>query len=92
MSYETDPIVITINKLLEESPEGVKIIATELLKKIIETTGIKPVDSPSALSKHIKNKLQFDLLAYGGIHYKPAPENGGSSGRKMFFCKIKKDT
>lgn len=91
LSYETDPIVITINKLLEESPEGVKIIATELLKKIIETTGIKPVDSPSALSKHIKNKLQFDLLAYGGIHYEPPPENGGSSGRKMFFCKINKD-
>ncbi len=88
LSYETDPIVITINKLLEESPEGVKIIATDLLKKIIETTGIKPVDTPSALSKHIKNKLQFDLLAYGRIHYEPAPENGGSSGRKMFFCKI----
>ena len=91
LSYETDPIVITINKLLEESPEGVKITASDLLKKIIETTGIKPKDNPIALSKHIKGKLQFDLLAYGGIHYEPPPENGGSSGRNMFFCKINKD-
>lgn len=92
LSYETDPIVITINKLLEENPEGLKITADQLLKKIIETTGIKPKDTPSALSKHIKSKLQYDLLAYGGIHYEPPPENGGSSGRNMFFCKIKKDT
>lgn len=92
LSYEANPIVITINKLLEDNPEGVKITSTDLLKKIIETTGIKPKDNPIALSKHIKGKLQFDLLAYGGIHYEPPPENGGSSGRNMFFCKIKKDT
>lgn len=91
LSYETDPIVITINKLLEENPKGVKITSADLLKKIIETTGIKPKNNPIALSKHIKGKLQFDLLAYGGIHYEPPPENGGASGRKMFFCKINKD-
>lgn len=92
LSYKTNPIVITINKLLEEKTEGIKISSTELLKKIIETTGSKPKqEKPNALTRHITNELQFDLLEYDGIHYESPNENGGSSGRKMFFSKPKKD-
>jgi len=89
--YESNPIVITINKLLEENPEGIKITSTELLEKIIEITGTKPFKTGSALTKHINSKLKLDLLYFGEIHYEPPPENGGSSGRNMFFSKIKKD-
>ena len=92
LSYRTDPIVITINKLLKENPDGVKITSTELLKKIIETTGTKPKQNKAnTLSGHINRKLQFDLLEFDGIHYEAPNENGGSSGRKMFFSKPKKD-
>lgn len=92
LSYKTNPIVITINKLLEENPEGVKISSTELLKKIIKTTGTKPKqEKPNVLTRHITNELQFDLLEFDGIYYEPPNENGGGSGRKMYFSKPKKD-
>ena len=92
LSYSTDPIVITINKLLEETPEGLEISSAELLKTIIKTTGVKPKQKkPNILTKNINEKLQYDLLLYDGIHYEPPGENGGSSGRKMFFSKPKKD-
>lgn len=92
LSYRTDPIVITINKLLEENPEGIKISSEELYKKIIETTGTKPKQkSPNALTRHLNETLQFDLLEFDEIHYDPPSKNGGSSGRKMYFSKPKKD-
>lgn len=92
LSYRADPIVITINKLLEENPEGIKISSEELYKKIIETTGTKPKQKkPNALTRHISETLQFNLLTFDGIHYEPPSKNGGSSGRKMYFTKLKKN-
>ena len=92
LSYRADPIVITINKLLEENSEGIKISSEELYKKIIEIAKVKPkTKSPNALTRHINETLQFNLLAFDGIHYEPPPKNGGSSGRKMYFTKPKKD-
>lgn len=92
LSYRTDPIVITINKLLDENPEGLEISSAELIKEIITTTGTRPRQKDAkALTRHITNELQFDLLEFDGIHYKPPNKNGGSSGRKMFFSKPKKD-
>lgn len=92
LSYKTNPIVITINKLLEENPKGFEISSGELLKKVIEITGVNPKQKkPNKLTKHINENLQYDLLAFDGIHYEPPGENGGSSGRKMFFSKPKKD-
>lgn len=92
LSYRTAPIVITINKLLDENPEGLEISSAELIKEIITTTGTRPKQKDAkALTRHITNELQFDLLEFDGIHYKPPNKNGGSSGRKMFFSKPKKD-
>lgn len=88
--YTHNPIVITIKKLLEENTEGVKIKSAELLKKIIEITGTKPKqETPNALTNYITRKLQFDLLAFDGIHYEAPNANGGSKGRVMFFSKPK---
>lgn len=92
LSYKTDPIVITINKLLDENPEGLEISSTELLKKIIEITRTRPRQKDAkSLTRHITSNLQYDLLEFDGIHYEAPSQNGGSSGRKMFFSRPKKD-
>lgn len=91
--YENNPIIITIKKLLEEQPEGLKITSSDLLIKIYEFTGSYPSsDKPNTLSREIKSNLQFQLLKFDGIYYEPPNENGGSAGRKMYFAKPKKDT
>ena len=36
-------------------------------------------------------KVIFNLLAFDGIYYEAPSKNGGSSGRKMYFSKPKKD-
>lgn len=88
--YNANPIVITIKKLLEENPGGLKIKSAELLKKIIETTGTKPKQTtPNALTRYISEKLQYDLLTFDKIHYEPPSKDGGNSGRFMFFSKSK---
>ena len=90
--YNGNPIVKTIKKLLEEKSEGLKIQSAELLKKIIETTGTKPKqETPNALTRHINEQLQYDLLAFDGIHYEAPSKYGGNSGRFMFFSKPKKE-
>ena len=81
--YERNPIVITIKKLLEENPTGVKITASDLLKKIFETTGTYPkADKPNTLSREITSNIQHKLLKYDGIHYE-------HKGRILFFSKPK---
>lgn len=91
--YENNPIIITIKKLLEENPEGIKISATDLLKKIFDITGSYPkADKPNTLSREINSNLQFQLLKFDGIYYKEPNKNGGGSGRKMYFSKPKKET
>lgn len=91
--YENNPIIITIKKLLEEQPEGLKITSSDLLKKIYEITGSYPKsDKPNTLSREINSNLQFQLLKFDGIYYESPNENGGSAGRQMYFAKPIKDT
>lgn len=90
MAYANNPIVITIKRLLEENPEGIKIKATELLKKVYEITGSYPKqEKANSLSREINDNLQFQLLQYDGIHYEKPNENGGKAGRIMYFSKPK---
>lgn len=84
--YRRNPIVQTIKKLVEEQPQGFRITATDLLKKIFETTGTMPKqDKPQTLSREINENLQFQLYKYDNIYYEQANKNGGSSGRQMYF-------
>lgn len=87
--YSYNPIVITIKKLLEESDNNyILLSSSELYNKVIEITGTRPKEkSPSALTKHMNSKLQYDLLEYDNIHYQAPSKNGGASGRKMYFCR-----
>lgn len=91
--YENNPIIITIKKLLEENPEGLKITASNLLKKIFEITGNYPKqDKPNSLTREINSNLQFQLLEFDGIHYEQPNKNGGNKGRILFFSKPIKNT
>lgn len=85
--YENNPIIITINELLEENPSGFEMTSTELYNQILFHTKNKPnVGSAGALTKAI-NKLQFDMLNYDSIYYAPPNTNGGAKGRKLYFCR-----
>ena len=87
--YESNPIIITINKLLEEHPTGFEITSSELSEQIFFYTGVKPKPrSPSALSREL-TKLKLDMLTYDSIYYEPPNPNGGAKGRTLYFCKIK---
>lgn len=91
LNYQNNPIVITIKRLLEENPEGIKITASNLLKKIYEITGVFPKqDKANSLSREINDNIQFQLLKYDGIYYEKPNENGGKSGRLLHFSKPKK--
>lgn len=85
-SYENNPVVITIKKLLKENPKGISITSSELLKEIFKTTNVVPKQStPSSLSRYLK-LLQYELQKNDNIFYYPPSANGGSSGRKHYFC------
>ena len=87
--YENNPIIITINELLEENPSGFEMTSTELYNQILFHTKNKPnVGSAGALTKAI-NKLQFDMWHYDSIYYESPNANGGSKGRKLYFCRRK---
>lgn len=86
--YENNPTVVTIKKLVNDNPKGIKITSSDLLKKIVEITGTFPKQqTPQTLSREINTNLQFLLLKYDRIHYSQANKNGGSSGRTMYFSK-----
>lgn len=86
--YTHNPIVITIKDLIMKNPQGIEITATDLLQNIYETTKTSPKqNSPQSITRYINTTLQHLLLEYDGIHYVPPTSNGGSTGRKMFFCK-----
>lgn len=83
--YSSNPIIITIRKLLAESKDNaIELTSAELYTKIMEITGRPKEKDAKGLTRTL-NKLQFDMLEYDGIYYSPPPTNGGSNGRKMFF-------
>lgn len=84
--YASNPIIITIRKLLASSSDNsIEISSSELYKKIMEITGSRPREQNAAGLTRTINKMQYDILEYDGIYYSPPPTNGGSNGRKMFF-------
>ena len=85
-TYDNDPVIITIKKLLVENPKGFEISSNELLEKIYEITGIVPIQKNVAMLTKYVNQLKFKLQQNDNIFYEPPNHNGGSKGRKMFFC------
>lgn len=88
--YEHNPIVITINELLNENPEGLKIGSKDLYEEMFCRRKRKPNQgSPGALTRAIK-ELALQMAEYDGIHYDAPNPNGGANGRKMYFCRTRK--
>lgn len=88
--YNSDPVVITIKKLLEEKPKGFEITSKDLREKIFEITKTTPEQpNPQTLTRYINEHLQAKLSKYDGIYYKKPSTNGGNKGRKMFFSQPK---
>lgn len=84
-TYNNDPVVITIKKLLERNPEGFEITSTDLLKEVFEITKTVPRQKNAAtLTKHI-NSIAYKLQENDNIFYSPPNPNGGSAGRKLYF-------
>lgn len=83
--YETDPVVITVKKLLEESESKEwKGTAGELLDICIKTTGRKPATSPSSLGRKI-SQIAEEMSQRDQIQHFPPGKNGGSGGRAHTF-------
>ena len=81
--YQESPIVKTIKKLLEQTPEGWEGTAQQLLEagRFIARTSL--ANSPKALSIKLKDmgNLLFD---YDGIVYE-RKSNGSGGGKQRFF-------
>lgn len=80
--YQESPIVRTIKKLLEQSPEGWSGTAQQLLEagRFISRTSLAP--SPRDLSGKLKS-LGKSLLDYDGIVYE-RKSNGSGGGKHSF--------
>ena len=77
--YYSDPAVITIKALLEESPNGVVKTASDYLMDIAKYTGSFDIDSPVKLGKHF-DKIKPKLYHYDRIvHKKDNRRNHGFS-------------
>lgn len=87
--YRSNPIIITINELLEENENSLSITSKGLYDEIFFRRKIRIKEkSAAALTRTIGSKLQYDMLKYDNIHYEPPNQNGGACGREMYFCKI----
>lgn len=80
--YQESPIVRTVKKLLEQSPEGWSGTAQQLLEagRFISHTSLAP--SPRDLSGKLKG-LSKSLLDYDGIIYE-RKSNGSGGGKHSF--------
>ena len=83
-SYDTSPLIITINRLMDKN-ECLQIIATELYAAIAQHTGKYPADTPAVLGKLLR-KFAPQLQKYDKIAYVPAC-TGGRKGRLHAFTR-----
>lgn len=88
IEYESDPVVQTVKKLLEESPDWTGT-ATDLFNACIEITGTPPDKTPDSLGRRIRSTAKM-LFTRDQIFYFPPGRNGGSGGRKHTFRKNEK--
>ena len=81
--YRDSPIVKTIKKLLEQTPEGWEGTAHQLLDagRFIAHTSL--ANSPKALSSKLKD-MGNSLLDYDGIVYE-RKSNGSGGGKHRFY-------
>ena len=88
-TYKSNTIVKTVNKLLEENPEGWTGTSADIFKICIDTFGDEcPAADPARLAKEL-NKLTSALRLYDKIEHIPPPKNGRGGSRPHTFKYIK---
>lgn len=92
-TYRENPIVITINKMLEEQPDGVEIKMADFKDRMIKDLEIDEEKySPQSISREISQHLIPLLMRYDNIRCKRPDANGGIKGRVWKFYYEKVDT
>lgn len=85
MSYQTNPIVITVRKLLEQNPGGWSGSMQQLINKGMELANTALAESPRALSSKIKT-LDRPLFDYDHIiHTRPGNGRSGGGYHKFYY-------
>lgn len=92
-TYRENPIVITINKMLEEKPDGIEIKMADFKDRMIKDLEVdKEKYSPQSISREISQHLIPLLMRYDNIRCKRPDPNGGIKGRVWKFYYEKVDT
>ena len=92
MEYRKNPIVITINTMLQEQPDGIKVTMTEVNDRMKLDLGIADEEyAPQSISREISEHLIPLLMKYDNIRCKRPNPNGGASGRVWHFYYEKED-
>lgn len=89
MSYQTNSIVITVRKLLEQNPGGWSGTTKQLLDAGRELLGVNLEKNPKALSSKLP-ALDAPLLEYDGIIHGHA-SNGTGGGKHKFYYRTVDD-
>lgn len=78
--YNSDPMVVTVRGLLEQSPLGWSGTASDLFQACIDIAKVYPAETPSIIGKKLKQFAPL-LYEYDGIIYK-APSSPSNTGGK----------
>ena len=91
-TYRENPIVKTINAMLQENPEGIKVKMTEVKERMCKDLNISESEyAPQSISREISEHLIPLLMKYDNIRCKRPNPNGGASGRLWHFHYEKED-
>ena len=82
-TYRENPIVITINKMLKEKPDGLKTTMTEVKDRMIQELEVEY--APQSISREISEHLIPLFMRYDNIRCKKPNPNGGTKGRIWHF-------
>ena len=92
-TYGENPIVITINKMLDEKHDGIEIKMADFKDRMIKDLEIdEDKYSPQSISREISQHLIPLLMRYDNIRCKRPDPNGGIKGRVWNFYYEKVDT
>lgn len=92
-TYRENPIVITINAMLQEKPDGIEIKMADFKDRMVKDLEVDEEKySPQSISREISQHLIPLLMRYDNIRCKRPDPNGGIKGRVWKFYYEKVDT
>ena len=92
-TYRENPIVITINAMLQEKTDGIEIKMADFKDRMVKDLEVDEEKySPQSISREISQHLIPLLMRYDNIRCKRPDANGGIKGRVWKFYYEKVDT